>query len=98
MSDEQKFRTMDWIIGLGITVSLSLAGWSMTQVVDHGNRIAVIEDSRFTDADARMLKDEIVQSVQTPRWIEERFNLIAEQNKEISRQLTEIQRRLQVQP
>jgi hypothetical protein len=85
---------MDWIVGLATLVALGLSSWTMLQTVDHGSRIAVIEDSRFTDADAAHMKEQIIESVQTPRWIEERFNLIAQQNAEISRQLDAIDRRM----
>ena len=55
MSDAQKFRTMDWIIGVSTAIALSIASWSLVRIVDISERVAVIESTRFTDEDAEKL-------------------------------------------
>lgn len=53
MSDSQKFRTMDWLIGVATTIALAIGGWSMVRLISISERVAVIESTRFTDEDAR---------------------------------------------
>ena len=95
MSDDTKFRAMDWLIGVATTVALGVGSWSLVATMDHSKRIAVIEDTRFTREDARINREEIIGAVQTPRWIEERFERIADQNDRMLRQLEEIERKLE---
>lgn len=53
MSDAQKFRTMDWLVGVATTIALAISGWSMVRLINISERVAVIESTRFTDEDAR---------------------------------------------
>ena len=53
MSDAQKFRTMDWLVGVATTIALATSGWSMVRLINISERVAVIESTRFTDEDAR---------------------------------------------
>jgi|13_taG_2_1085334.scaffolds.fasta_scaffold58941_2 hypothetical protein len=55
MSDKQKFRTMDCIVGIALTALLAVSSWALISIVTLNERVAVIESTRFTDDDAREL-------------------------------------------
>ena len=55
MSDAQKFRTMDCIVGIALTALLGVCSWALVSIVTLNERVAVIESTRFTDEDAREL-------------------------------------------
>lgn len=95
MSDATKFRTMDWTVGLATTIALALSAWSLTKTVNHGERIAVIEDSRYTPEDAADDREKIIAAVGTPRWIEERFDLIKQQNEVTAAQNTSLAQQIE---
>ena len=77
MSDAQKFRTMDWLVGVATTIALAISGWSMVRLINISERVAVIESTRFTDEDAR----EII----TPQ-----LNLIVQELEHIKQELDRI--------
>ena len=52
MSDAQKFRTMDWLVGVATTVALAISGTALMSLVNISERVAVIESTRFTPEDA----------------------------------------------
>lgn len=55
MSDAQKFRAMDWVLGLALTALIGVCGWSLVRLVNISERVAVIESTRFTPEDADKL-------------------------------------------
>ena len=55
MSDAQKFRTMDWLVGVATTIALAMGGWTMVRLMSISERVAIIESTRFTDEDARQI-------------------------------------------
>lgn len=90
MSDAKKFRTMDWIVGLATTVALAVGAWSLKTTTDHSQRIAVIEDSRFTREDAAQLQLAIEHDLaEPPRWVEERFDSLEKAIQELAREVRE---------
>lgn len=58
-------------------------------------RRAVVEDTRFTREDARLNREEILASIGTPRWIEERLAVLAEQNSDLKQQNRELAQQVQ---
>ena len=55
MSDAQKFRTMDTIISLALVALVGVSSWALVSIVSLNERVAVIENTRFTDEDAEKL-------------------------------------------
>ena len=55
MSDEQKFRTRDTIISLALVALVGVSSWALVSIVSLNERVAVIENTRFTDEDAEKL-------------------------------------------
>ena len=64
MSDKQKFRAMDWVVGLATTVTLGIVTWLLITTHNHEGRLDVIESSRYSDSDAAHDKAEIVKLIQ----------------------------------
>ena len=55
MSDAQKFRTMDWIVGVATLFAVGLTTWNFVTTSSNDTRITVIEQTRFTAEDAETL-------------------------------------------
>jgi len=95
MSDEQKFRAMDWLVGVATLVALGIGGWSMYTTAELQTRVAVIEDGRYTASDAA--KDRAEQL----RIINQNYHSIRQSLSEIAKQqavIAEKLGRLEAQP
>ena len=56
----QSFAIVIMIIQAVVTLIIApMAAWALTKVIDHGERIATIEASRFTSVDARTLENSL---------------------------------------
>lgn len=85
MSDAQKFRTMDWIIGVSTATALSIASWSLVRIVNISERVAVIESTRFTAEDAEKLLEPKLE------LLIYNINVIKEDVKELKRDINQRQ-------
>lgn len=95
MSDETKFRAMDWLIGLATTVALLVSAWSLKSTIDHESRIGKIEDTRFTRENAAVLKGELIKEMNTPpRWVVDRLDAILKKQEENNNRLRELERKI----
>lgn len=79
MSNAQKFRTMDWLVGLATVVALGLSTWSLTTTYQHSERLVRLES----------------ETRDPPRWVEERFDTLGKSVSEIKTDIKEIKREVQ---
>jgi hypothetical protein len=102
VSDEAKFRAMDWLVGVATLVTLSLVSWLMITSNDHGNRITAVESTAQTQEQARVQKEEILDRMaEPPRWVEEKFRtlqkdqqLMIENQRQMQIEVRELTRKL----
>lgn len=95
MTDQAKFRTRDWIVGVATTAALAVAGWSLLTDISQGERLTAIEENRFTATDAAGLKMEIVEKMQEPpRWFKERVDLLITKVGKLDDKVDDMNRRL----
>lgn len=78
MSDKNKFRTMDWLVGVATTVALAMGGWSFATTQDNAQRIVKLESEQRDP----------------PRWVDDKFNALTESVAEIKGDIKEIKREL----
>jgi len=45
-----------WVAGILIGIAITAASWSLTKTTEIDGRVAIIEDSRFSEADARTME------------------------------------------
>jgi len=54
-SSAQTAKIFGAIVAAAASVALAISGWALVQVIDHAERISVIESNRFTAGDAAAL-------------------------------------------
>ena len=77
MSDEEKFRTMDWVIGTATTVALMVSSWAIVGLINVQTDVAVINSTRFTPDDAdRQVKPQLDLIILLVEGLKEDINKI----------------------
>lgn len=102
MSETQKFKTRDLIVGLVATVSMTVASWGMKTDRDlrsadaaAAERLSVIESTQFTDDDAAQVFAPGLERVLSKiEHLGEKIGDLKEENKEIREAIQEVADRM----
>ena len=62
-SKDELYNTVMWILGLVLSVIITMVTWTMTTVVDVDGRVKVLEDTRFSKSDAYELENRITNQL-----------------------------------
>ena len=62
-----KIKSFDVVMGLLQAISLTLCGWILLTIIDHGQRLTAIEANRYTSQDA-LIAERAVASQLSDLW------------------------------